>query len=216
MTAPDGTEAARAADVPATGAPTVRRLVGAEIGAVVDELAGLRIRVFRDWPYLYDGDAAYEARYLAGYASNPRAVVVSVRAPDGAMVGAATGMPLADHDRALAEAVADAGVDPADTFYCAESVLLTPWRGRGLGHRFFDEREDHARGLGFRRSCFCAVVRPEDHPARPEGTRSLVPFWEARGYRPLPGAVAHLAWRDLGEATETEKPLAFRIRELAP
>ena len=196
------------------GEPRVDVLRGGDVEGVVDELARLRIAVFREWPYLYDGDAAYEARYLAGYASNPRAVVVSVRAPDGSMVGAATGMPLADHDAALVEAVAGAGVDPAGTFYCAESVLLPAWRGRGLGHRFFDEREAHARGLGFERSCFCAVVRPDDHPARPADARSLVPFWEARGYRPLPGAVARLAWTDLGHDEETEKPLAFRVREL--
>ena len=195
---------------------TVASLVGRDIGGVVDELAALRIAVFRDWPYLYDGDADYEARYLAGYASNPRAIAVTVRAPDGAVVGAATGMPLVDHDAALARAVADAGVDPEGTFYCAESVLLPAWRGRGLGHRFFDEREAHARRLGLARSCFCAVVRPDDHPARPEGARSLVPFWEGRGYRPLPGAVARLSWRDLGDEGETEKPLAFRIRELDP
>ena len=194
--------------------PRVDVLRGGDVEGVVDELARLRIAVFREWPYLYDGDAAYEARYLAGYASNPRAVVVSVRAPDGSMVGAATGMPLADHDAALVEAVAGAGVDPAGTFYCAESVLLPGWRGRGLGHRFFDEREAHARGLGFERACFCAVVRPDDHRARPADARSLVPFWEARGYRPLPGAVARLSWRDVGDVEETEKPLAFRIREL--
>ena len=209
-------------------------LRGAGIGAVVDELARLRIAVFRDWPYLYDGDAAYEARYLAGYASNPRAIVVAVRAvePDGVgkgggegagegdgagrLVGAATGMPLADHDAALVDAVAGAGLDPSTLFYCAESVLLAPWRGRGLGHRFFDEREAHARRLGFERACFCAIVRPDDHPARPADARSLVPFWEARGYRALPGAVAHLSWRDVGDAGETEKPLAFRVRELRP
>ena len=191
-------------------------LRGADVEPVIDELARLRIAVFREWPYLYDGDAAYEARYLAGYASNPRAVVVSVRAPDGSMAGAATGMPLADHDAALVEAVAGAGVDPDGTFYCAESVLLPGWRGRGLGHRFFDEREAHARGLGFERSCFCAVVRPDDHPGRPADARSLVPFWEARGYRPLPGAVARLSWRDVGDAEETEKPLAFRVRKLGP
>ena len=195
-------------------APTVASLIGRDIGDAIDELAALRIRVFREWPYLYDGDADYEARYLADYAASPRSIAVTVRAPDGAMVGAATGTALADHDAALAAAVARAGVDPETAFYCAESVLLPEWRGHGLGHRFFDEREAHARRLGFPRACFCAVVRPDDHPARPEGARSLVPFWESRGYLPLPGAVAHLAWRDLGEAEETEKPLAFRLREL--
>ena len=36
-------------------------------------LAGLRIAVFRAWPYLYEGEAAYEERYLAAYADSPKA-----------------------------------------------------------------------------------------------------------------------------------------------
>ena len=36
----------------------------------------------------------------------------------------------------------------------AESVLLPAWRGRGMGHRFFDLREEHARSLGRRWAAF--------------------------------------------------------------
>jgi hypothetical protein len=31
-----------------------------ELEAALDDLARLRIAVFADWPYLYEGDAAYE------------------------------------------------------------------------------------------------------------------------------------------------------------
>jgi predicted GNAT superfamily acetyltransferase len=59
---------------------------------VVADLARLRVTVFRDWPYLYDGDAAYERGYLARYARGDSIVVAAF---DGdRMVGAATGMPL--------------------------------------------------------------------------------------------------------------------------
>ena len=45
---------------------TTKRCSAGEIQAHVDELAALRIRVFRDFPYLYDGDLDYERAYLAG------------------------------------------------------------------------------------------------------------------------------------------------------
>ena len=189
-------------------------LVGAAIAPAVKALAELRIRVFADWPYLYDGDAGYEARYLAGYAETPRSIVVAAR--DGeAIVGAASGMPLADHDAAIAAAVErDGTLTAADTFYCAESVLLSAYRGQGLGRRFFDERERHARELGFGKVCFCAVERPDDHPARPPAARSLEPFWRGRGYRPLGEARTHLAWRDIGDEEESEKSLRLWWRSL--
>lgn len=186
--------------------------VGADVGAVLDDLARLRITVFRDWPYLYDGDPDYERRYLALYTA-PRAIVVG--AYDGErMVGAATGMPLTDHDDDFGAALARIGVALPDIFYCAESVLLPAYRGQGAGHAFFGAREDHARALGLSHSAFCAVTRPSDHAARPPDYRPLDGFWRKRGYEPVPGAIARFAWRDIGAEAETEKPLQFWMRRL--
>jgi GNAT superfamily N-acetyltransferase len=187
-----------------------RALDPAEIPARLEDLARLRIRVFRDWPYLYEGDLAYERRYLAPYA-RPRAVVAG--AFDGAtLVGAATGTPMEDHADAFAAAFA--GRDLTEIFYCAESVLLPEYRGQGIGHRFFDLRESHARALGRKFVTFCAVIRPADHPARPAGYRPLDDFWRARGYDPLPGVIAQFHWCDIGETRETAKPLQVWMRAL--
>lgn len=37
----------------------VRALTGLDLDAALDDMARLRIKVFRDWPYLYDGDVDY-------------------------------------------------------------------------------------------------------------------------------------------------------------
>ena len=191
----------------------IEPLKGAQIAPIMDGLAELRIRVFRDWPYLYDGDLAYERGYLQSYSENPHAIVVAAYAGDD-LVGAATGLPLAQADADFARAFADSPHDPATIFYCAESVLLADYRGQGAGHRFFDAREAHARSLGFAKSAFCSVIRPANHPARPPRYRPLDPFWRARGYAPLSGIIARFQWRDLGAADETEKPLQFWMRDL--
>ena len=154
-------------------------LTGQQVGEVLDDLARLRIAVFRDWPYLYDGDADYERDYLRAYQS-PGAVVVA--AYDGArMVGAATGAPMEHHASDFAAAFAGRPEPLEQIFYCAESVLLPDYRGRGLGHAFFDGREAQARALGRRFSAFCSVMRPADHPSRPAGYRPLDGFWRGRG-----------------------------------
>ena len=191
----------------------VRSLTGPELDAALDDVARLRIEVFRDWPYLYDGDLAYERDYLAAYRESAGAVVIG--AFDGAtLVGAATGSPLTDHAEDFARAFDGTGLLLDDIFYCAESVLLPGYRGQGIGHRFFDLREDHARAKGFTRSAFCAVQRPDDHPLRPEGYRPLDPFWRGRGHAPLPGVVAEFSWTDVDRDAETTKPLQFWCRSL--
>lgn len=191
---------------------TTRILTGDGLTAALGELARLRIAVFRDWPYLYDGDEAYEREYLRAYAA-PGAVVVAAMDGDR-MVGAATGAPMEHHASDFAAAFADRPEALEEIFYCAESVLLPEYRGHGLGHAFFDGREAQGRALGRRWSAFCSVVRPDDHPARPAGYRPLDGFWRKRGYAPLPGVTAQFRWRDLGEAEETAKPLQFWIKPL--
>ncbi|WP_410219359.1 N-acetyltransferase family protein [Paracoccus sp. (in: a-proteobacteria)] len=191
---------------------TTRVLTGDALAAALDDVARLRITVFRDFPYLYDGDEDYERDYLRAYQSSGAVVVAAL---DGdRIVGAATGAPMADHAADFAAAFSERPEPLDQIFYCAESVLLREYRGHGIGHAFWDAREDHARALGARWCAFCSVVRPADHPARPEGYRPLDAFWRKRGYEPLPGVVAQFAWKDLGEAGETDKNLQFWMREL--
>ena len=190
-----------------------RILTGEALEARLDEVARLRIAVFRDWPYLYDGTLEYERSYLATYRTSPGGILVGAFDGDR-LVGAATGTPMEDHAGDFAGPFAATGLPLHQVFYCAESVLLPDYRGRGMGHRFFDLREDHARRLGRRWSAFCSVIRPADHPARPAGARSNDAFWRGRGYRPMPGVIARFAWKDVGEAEETPKPLQFWIRDL--
>ncbi len=190
-----------------------RVLTGNALTAALPDVARLRIEVFRHWPYLYDGDLAYEERYLQTYRDSEQAILVGAFDGDR-LVGASTGTPLSDHATEFASAFAGTGIDLATVFYCAESVLLPAYRGQGIGHRFFDLREAHARAFGFSHSAFCAVVRPADHPACSADYQKLDPFWRARGYAPMSGGVAEFSWRDLGQAHETAKPMQFWMRKL--
>lgn len=180
--------------------------------AALDELAQLRIQVFQEWPYLYDGDVAYERAYLQTYSNSDKTILVGAFDGDR-LVGAATGTPMQDHPE-FAKPFAKTDFDLKQIFYCAESVLLPDYRGQGFGHAFFDHREAHAKVLGARYSAFCAVMRPADHPNRPKEYRPLDPFWHARGYRPLEGVIAEYQWKDIGQDRETPHPLQFWMREL--
>ena len=192
----------------------IAALTGAAIRPALADLARLRIEVFREWPYLYDGSYAYERDYFANFAESAGAVVVVAR-DGGRIVGAATGAPTGGHAEELAAPFRDAGYDIQPLFYLGESVLLRGYRGRGIGHAFFDGREGHARALGgFTHASFCAVVRPADHPQRPADYRPLDAFWRKRGYEPVPGLVGSFQWLDIGAAEETAKPMQYWMKTL--
>ena len=170
------------------------------------------MQVFRAWPYLYDGDAQYEQRYLAAYARSTRSVFV-VAFDGDCVVGAATGIPLSDDDSAFQAPFRQQGIAVHEVFYFGESVLLPECRGQGIGHRSFDEREAHACSFGeFRMTAFAAVDRAADDPRRPSGYRSNDALWSKRGYVRRDDLHMQLAWKELGEAEESEKSLTFWLR----
>lgn len=191
----------------------IQVLEDGDIGSVLDAVAELRISVFREFPYLYDGSLDYERRYLSKFAAADGAIVVTARDGDK-VVGAATACPLAAEHDAFQIPLRSAGYNVSRVYYCAESVLLPSYRGRGLGHAFFDAREAKARALGFEKIAFCGVVRPDDDARRPAAYRPLDRFWRKRGYEPIPDVMARFSWRDVGEHQETEKRLQFWIKTL--
>jgi GNAT superfamily N-acetyltransferase len=194
---------------------TFETLSGAALIARLEALAGLRIRVFREWPYLYDGDAAYEARYLASYAQSPGALVVAACTAQGEAVGMATCQPGIEASEKLRAAWASAGLDAGGLCYFGESVLLPEYRGQGAGMRFFAEREAHARRLGLSIAAFCAVVRNENDPRRPRDYMPLDGFWRNRGYEPRPDISTVMSWREVDDTRETPHVLSFWIKQLS-
>lgn len=172
-------------------------------------MARLRIEVFRAWPYLYEGTPEYEAEYLQTYLRSSDSLAVLIL--DGErVVGASTALPLAHETEPFRAPFSR----PEDYFYLGESVLLPAYRGQGWGVRFFEEREAHARRLGYAHTCFAAVQRPAEHPLRPADYVPLDEFWGRRGYRKHPELTTTYAWQDVDQKRETDKPMTFWLKTL--
>jgi len=196
----------------------VEPLTGEAMKSALPAVARLRVAVFREWPYLYEGTEAYEQTYLSGLAQAANSVIVVAR--DGNdVVGVATGAPLAEHTDEFVPLFAARGFDPQRIFYFAESVLLPSYRGHGIGHAFFDHREAAARrAIGpagaFTHAAFCGVVRADDDPRRPQDYRPLDAFWQKRGYRPIMGFTTDFEWKEIGGAEEVSHQMQYWIGPL--
>ncbi|MEZ4364435.1 MAG: GNAT family N-acetyltransferase [Kofleriaceae bacterium] len=191
----------------------IHSLYGDELVPHLAALAALRVEVFREFPYLYQGSIENEAKYLRGYGASPQSLVVL--AQDGEeVVGASTAMPATAHTDEVGPVLAAAGYDASKVYYYGESVLRASYRGRGLGRAFMDAREAAARRFGFTTAAFCAVVRPADHPARPSGYAPLDAFWQRCGFVRRPDIVTQFEWLDVGDDAPSPKALVFWLKEL--
>lgn len=191
----------------------VRLLSSTETHARISEIAELRIRIFKDFPYIYDGSLDYEVKYLGRYLEASSARFIGAFC-GSQLVGVATCLSLAEESFFMRETFMENGYEPNHIFYFGESVLLPQFRGQGVGHRFFDLREQVARDYGAQKAAFCAVQREHQHPLKPEGYRPLDAFWNARGYERQENLKTHMEWKDIGEKSETSKPMVFWMKEL--
>lgn len=191
----------------------VESFFGKDIAPLIPRLAELRIKVFHDFPYLYEGSLEYEKDYLKIYTNSPRSVLVAAFDGD-ILVGAATALPLNDEADYVRGPFLKAKMNLDEIYYFGESVLLKEYRGHGLGHQFFDGREAAAKKFGFHTTVFCGVQRPSDHPMRPEGYSPLDEFWKKRGYAKQENLTSEFSWQDIGESAETKKPMIYWMKSL--
>lgn len=188
--------------------------IGPVMRAYLPGIARLRIEVFRDYPYLYETNAQYETEYLRKYSNCKEAVVVIVF--DGSeIIGASSGLPLEAETDELKRSFMERDIDLSTYYYFAESILLKKYRGRGIGHHFFQERERHVQKLQkYQHICFSCVVRPEDDPRKPTDYIPLDDFWKKRGYVKQLDMVSEMLWPDIGEEKSSSKQIAFWIKDL--
>jgi GNAT superfamily N-acetyltransferase len=192
---------------------TLQTVSGAALADYIDDLARLRIAVFREYPYLYDGVPAYEREYLASYTASGAAMAVLVH-DEGVVVGASTGVPLVHESDAFRQAFIAHDIDPTAVFYCGESVLLPRYRGQGLYKSFFDGRETYAVRHGFETICFCAVVRAPDDPRKPAAYKPLDAVWRHFGYTAIPDLTSTLTWKDIDAAAASGHEMMFWTKKL--
>ncbi len=191
----------------------VIRLIGKEARCYVNELAELRLKVFYDYPYLYEGNLEYEKKYLETYFKAEHSIIVLLKDHDK-IVGATTGIWAHEEEEHFREPFRTWGLNPEEVFYFGESVLLREYRGQGHGKVFFQERERYARTLPFiKHLSFCGVVR-ENHPLEPQGYKPLDRFWESQGFKKAQGLVTEYHWKDRGDEQETNKKMQYWIKEI--
>ncbi|MFA0964196.1 GNAT family N-acetyltransferase [Roseivirga sp. BDSF3-8] len=190
----------------------VKALKGKEAKVRIDEIAALRMEVFREFPYLYEGTVENEEEYLSRYleATGFMAIVAEDKHQ---IVGVSTCLPLEQEIDDITAPFVRRNISLDSVLYFGESVLKRSYRGRGLGVRFFDERESYARDMGREACYFCAVERSPDHSLKPAGYRDLQDFWKKRGYE-ITDLFCTLEWQDIDQDSETEKSLRFWKKEL--
>lgn len=177
------------------------------------DMARLRIELFREFPYLYQGDVDYEKAYLETYFSCPETNVLLVYAAD-AMIGFSTSIPLSSELPEIRAPYERCGLDTAEFLYLGEALLETPFRGQGILRVFHEFHENAARRAGKRFTTLMTVDRPDDHPLRPAGHTPMDVLLAHFGYEKLPGCAVCMEWHQADTCQTELNTLSVWLKEL--
>ena len=186
---------------------------GHELTPFLDQLAQLRINVFREFPYLYDGNIDYETEYLSVYQNTNESMVILVYL-NSKLIGASTCIPLSCESDEFKDNFLKNDFNLDKIMYFGESILLKEYRGNKIGHRFFEMRESFAQKQikDLEVTTFCAVDRPVNHPLRPAGYQGLATFWMRMGYEKTEMKV-YYPWKDIDQKEENNKAMSIWIKK---
>lgn len=189
-------------------------LRGKEIIPYLRNLARLRIDVFKEWPYLYDGDDDGEEKYLQIYANTENALCV-VALEGKSVVGAVTGIPANESMKEVQDAFVEKNLPLDNAYYLGEFMLVKGFRERGIGKKMYLAFETLLKEKrGCEKVVLCEISRDKSDKRKPAEYKSLTPFWESLGYERLPNWKTSFLYKEIGQSEESLHTMHFREKNL--
>ena len=187
-------------------------LVGHQIISVIEQIAKLRIDIFAEYPYLYDGCMSYETDYLSKFASTEQSFLVVMKDGNN-IVGVLTALPLANEQLSVIRPFVNNIYPINSIFYFSDVIMYPNYRGNGYATKIFELAEKQvAQYCKYAYTTLSTVIRESNHIKRPSAYRPLDGMWQRLGYKPLATHIGIIDWKEHGEANATSKPLMFWIK----
>jgi hypothetical protein len=171
---------------------------GEAIRNFIDDLGLLRLQVFREFPYLYEGSLDDERKYIGEYASHKLSALLAVFSDDR-LVGFSTGTPLNSGLTIVADAAKlfeAKGYKPSDYYYIGESIVLPEYRSLATFQGLSKRMEAYSLQNQFSAICFLTVWRPIDHPLKPRNYKDLSQLWTFIDYEKM-GLSVEYQWQTI-------------------
>jgi GNAT superfamily N-acetyltransferase len=190
---------------------TLEVLHGQEIAPCVKEIVQFVNKIYRNYPYLYNGDdAGYEA-YLESF-PNLDDVTVCLAFAGAEVVGIAVGLPMPERD-VYQETLLEHGYDLKELFYLGEFGLKPEYQGQGIELTMYQNIEHAANKKGqFKKICFWEIEGPLG-----QATPSYFPrddFWKQLGFIRHPELNFQIFWTNIGDTSESAHKAVYWMKNL--
>jgi GNAT superfamily N-acetyltransferase len=188
-------------------------LQGALIQEYLEQIAQLRLSIFKEYPYLYDGRLKDELVYLQHYANHADATAI-IASCGNQLAGAVTAIPLKYETEDLITPFTATQYPVESIIYIGELLIYPEYRNKGLGTRLLSGIEQHFLSQkNYQYLTSATVERPEVHPHRPGGYVPIERFLLKNQFAKTPGTVTHFIWKEI-DGISRDHEMKFWIKEL--
>ena len=160
---------------------TIKVLRGQEMIPYLETAAEWRIKEFKSFPYLYQGNLEYESMYMHECEKNPEAILI-VGERNNEILGFTTGIPIGTMSDLL-QSLRNKLPNAHEYYYLAECIFAPTVRGRGFAQKGIKLFEEVVDELGYKKICFLTVIRDENHPLKPQRYLNKDPIWSRWKYQ---------------------------------
>lgn len=160
-------------------------LTSDQVNTYLNDIASFRIKYFKDFPYMYEGNMDYEQKYIGGFVKDKKAILV-VAVKDNQIVAVSTALPLISDADILGDApkkFLEKGLNPKDFFYYGEIIIKPEYRGLGVAKAIMSIQEAFAKNLNYKKITLSTVVRSKDDPRAPIDYISSDIVWHNLGFK---------------------------------
>lgn len=179
----------------------------------LQHVSEMRMRLFRDFPYLYDAKLDDEREYMHTYSQAGSAALVVTRA-EGQLIGLCTTIAISEEIDEFKTKFEALGYAPTKVLYLGEMLLEPAWQGRGLGGQMLERIEAEAAAKGYQWVTAAMVQREENDPRQPDNYRTPRTLLERCGYHAEPRLDSQLTWLEIGQSAPTEHLMRFWVKEI--
>ena len=185
---------------------TYQTIYGLDVIPYLDDIARLRITIFREFPYLYEGSLAYEKEYLAKFSRSKESVTILAKDQEE-VIGVFTGLPLHLEEETITRSIPQEKL--LDSFYFSELLLLKAYRKQGIGKNLLQQMETIIKQKAvYQRIVFASILREENHSLKPLDYYSMDNAWKKYGYSKTTDT-CQILWKEINQEEESPKTLAI-------
>jgi len=185
----------------------IKALSGKDAQSYTEQIAQLRITMFRKYPYLYDGDMKNEESYLQTYWKSQKSTFLLLFNSEDEIVGLSSSRPLDEEMPEVKKPFLNTEIDLSKCLYIGETLIKEKYQGMQILDQMVKYYKEMVPKQAYECVLFMTVLREDNHPAKPDNYQPLDEIWKHYGFEVMKGKKIFLNWKRIDTQNEEENTL---------